>query len=602
MGLRAQTTLSTTTISTVPSGARFSVDGQVYDQAVTFAWPAGSKHLLVFITDPFLPGQQPNVVVQTSPQLDTQYIFGGWQDNAALTQPSSDPVQTVTADPSITSFTATLTLGYRLQLNYFNAPGALQPTCGAPGAIPAGQFRPGIVFIGSQCYWASTNVFVQAGTAVTLNAYPYPGFVFLGWASNLSSPVAYLTSLVVNGPIILAPRFSPAKRVTFLTNPLQMEVLIDHTTTPTRRKPGLCDSPQPLVPLTGFPPLCFGDFDFAAGSTHTIAGVSPQRDPAGNWWVFDHWSDGIAQGGIYKTDDNLSNPDTVTAFFVRGAQVGFQTTPVGLKLNIDGRDNWPSYNFVWAQNSTHQVSAVAAQFDSKGRQYTFQGWSNAGGAAQTVTVDQTAVTNGLRLTAVYSALSRVMVQSNPSGLSLQVDGATCQTPCNIDRKNGVQLHLTAPTTLAVGTGARLDFSSWSDGGASDHSITVGADVTTVYANYQTSYQLSAASDPANGVNFQFSPASSDMFYAQNTQVTVHAVPNPGFKFRRWDGVLSGTYPSGVVTMTAPQSVIARMDRIRSSRRQACRMPRRIRPAPRSRPVPSSRYTAKVWLQHSKLDP
>src|SRR6266699_2759015 len=85
MGLQAQTTLSTTTISTVPSGARFSVDGQVYDHAVTFAWPAGSKHLLVFITDPFLPGQQPDVVAQTSPQLDTQYIFSGWKDNAALT-------------------------------------------------------------------------------------------------------------------------------------------------------------------------------------------------------------------------------------------------------------------------------------------------------------------------------------------------------------------------------------------------------------------------------------------------------------------------------------------------------------------------------------
>ncbi len=413
----------------------------------------------------------------------------------------------------------------------------------------------------NQCYWASANIFVQAGTAVALNAYPYPGFVFLGWTSNLLSPAAFLTSFVVNGPIILAPHFSPAKRVTFLTSPLQMQVEIDHTVVPTRRKPGFCDTPQPVVPLTGFPPLCFGDFDFAAGSTHTVAGVSPQRDQTGNWWVFDHWSDGLPQNGIYKTDDNLSSPDTVTGIFVRGAQVGFQTSPVGLKLNVDGRDNWPSYNFVWAQNSVHQVSAVATQFDANGRQYTFQGWSNAGGAAQTVTVDQNAVSNGLRLTAVYGALSRVVVQSNPSGLALQVDGASCQTPCNIDRKNGVQIRITAPTQLSLGTGARLDFSSWSDGGASDHSFTVSADTTTVWANYKTSYQLSATSDPANGVNFKISPASSDMFYAENTQVTVNATPNAGFKFRRWDGALSGTYPSGVVTMAAPQSVIARMDRI-----------------------------------------
>src|SRR5579864_1375285 len=160
LGLQAQTTLSTTTISTVPSGARFSVDGIVYSQAATFVWPAGSKHLLVFVTDPVLPGQSGNTSVQTNSFNDTQYVFTGWADNLGLTQPKADPVQTVTADPSITSFTATLSIAYRLQLNFFNAPGASLPaSCGAPGAIPPGQFRPGIVFIGNNCLWASANLF-----------------------------------------------------------------------------------------------------------------------------------------------------------------------------------------------------------------------------------------------------------------------------------------------------------------------------------------------------------------------------------------------------------------------------------------------------------
>jgi uncharacterized protein (TIGR03437 family) len=562
IGLQAQTTLSTMTISTSPSGARFSVDGTVYNQAVTLTWPAGSEHLVVFITDPTRPGEPVNTVVQTAPQGDTQYIFKGWVDNLTLTQPTTDPVQTVTADPSITSLTAQLTIGYRLQLNFFSAPGPLlPPTCGAPGAIPAGQFRPGIVFIANQCYWASANIFVQAGTTVALNAYPYPGFVFIDWASNVSAPNAYLTSYVMNGPIILAPRFSPAKRVTFLTSPLQLEVSIDHTTVPTRRLASLCDDPQPVVSLTGFPPLCYGDFDFAPGSTHTIAGVSPQRDGSGNWWVFDHWSDGIAQNGIYTTDNNVSSPDVVTGLFVRGAQVGFQTTPTGLPLNVDGRVNWPNYNFVWAQNSTHTVSAASTQSDASGRQYTFQGWSNSGAASQTITVDQNAVSNGLRLTAVYSELSRIVVQSSPPGLILQVDGSTCQTPCNIDRNNGVQVNVSAPATISMGTGARLDFSSWSDGGAASHALTVNQNYTTLTASFQAKYQLSAAADPANGVIFHFSPASADMFFGQNTQVTVNATANPGFTFLRWNGALSGAYPSGVVTMTAPQSVVAVMNKI-----------------------------------------
>jgi uncharacterized protein (TIGR03437 family) len=562
IGLQAQTTLSTMTISTSPSGARFSVDGTVYNQAATFAWPAGSQHLVVFMTDPTPPGQPANTAVQTDPQGDTVYVFTAWEDNLALTQPSTDPIQTVTADPSITSLTATVKVGYRLQLNFYAAPGsALPPTCGAPGAIPSGQFRPGIVFIANQCYWASANIFIPAGTTVQLNAYPYPGFVFIDWTSNYSSGNAYLTSLVMNGPVILAPHFSPAKLVTFLTSPLQLDVSIDHTTVPTRRIASICDDPQPVPPLSGFPPLCYGDFDFAAGSQHTIAGVSPQRDQFGNWWVFDHWSDGIAQNGTYTTDNNLSTPDVVTAYFVRGAQVGFQTTPAGLALSVDGRVNWPNYNFVWAQNSTHQVSAAATQSDATGRQYTFQSWSNSGAASQTVTVDQNAVNNGLRLTAVYSELSRVVVQSTPPGLTLQVDGATCLTPCNIDRNNGVQVNVTAPATISMGTGARLDFTSWSDGGAANHSVTVNQNYSTLTANFQAKYQLSAAANPAGGVTFHFSPSSPDMFFAQNTQVTINAAANPGFTFLRWEGALSGSYPAGSVTMAAPQSVIALTNKI-----------------------------------------
>src|SRR5271156_957382 len=118
IGLQAQTTLSTMTVSTSPSGASFSVDGTVYNQAVTFAWPAGSEHLVVFITDPVLPGQPSNASVQTAPQGGTQYIFKGWVDNLALTQPTLDPVQTVTADPTITTLTATLAVSYRLELNF----------------------------------------------------------------------------------------------------------------------------------------------------------------------------------------------------------------------------------------------------------------------------------------------------------------------------------------------------------------------------------------------------------------------------------------------------------------------------------------------------
>jgi uncharacterized protein (TIGR03437 family) len=110
----------------------------------------------------------------------------------------------------------------------------------------------------------------------------------------------------------------------------------------------------------------------------------------------------------------------------------------------------------------------------------------------------------------------------------------------------------------MGNGARLDFGSWSDGGASNYVITVTQSYAVATASYTTFYQLSATSNPGNGSAFKFSPSSSDMFYSQGTQVSVTASANPGFKFGHWTGDLTGSYPSGVVTMSAPDSVVANM--------------------------------------------
>jgi len=563
LGLQAQTS-SAIEISTVPSGAKFIVDGQLYTGPVTLVWPTGSEHIVQFVTDPPQPGGSSGSI-QTGPNGSVVYAFSGWVDNAGLIQVEGDPVQTITASPSVTTLTATLTVSYQLVVNFFNASSAnISATCGTPGAIPPGQSSPGVVYISGACYWSSVTTYVSAGSTVGLNAFPYPGFVFTGWTTNSGQLNPYLSSFVMNGPQSITPQFTPGKRVHFLTSPLGLNVLVDHTTVPTRNILGDLSGPcplnesQPVNLALGFPALCLGDFDFAPGSTHVISGVSPQTDQFGSWWVFSQWSNGLGANAVYTTDNNPATPDTLTANFVQGAAVSFVTNPTGLQLNVDGRQNWPSLNFIWGLGTTHTVSAPASEAGSNGRQYTFQGWSNGGAASQSVTIDQTAVTSGLRLIANFSVLSRVVVQSSPPGLTFQIDGTSCQTPCTIDRQSGAQVHLTAPAQVPMGAGARLNFSSWSDGGTPDHIITVNQDYTTLTATYANYYQLSAGSAPANGAAFQFAPASSDMFFPQNTQVTVTVAPNPGFKFIEWGSGLSGTYPVGVVTMSGPESVVAQM--------------------------------------------
>jgi uncharacterized protein (TIGR03437 family) len=556
-------TASEITISTSVSGARFEVDGVLYTQAVSFEWPTGSEHVVVFMTDPPLSGQTVNLV-QTDGSV--QYIFSGWEDNKGLVQPSAAPIQYITADPSVTTFTANVSVAYQVTLNYYstgitNAP-SVAPTCGAPGAIPPGVTRPGVVYIGLNCYWASVNLFVPANSLEVLNAYPYPGFAFLGWSINGAAPTSFLTTVTVTTPLSITPKFVPAKLVSFLTSPLGLNVLVDHTPVPTRDDISnfpLCPNNEtiPLPAQLGFPATCFGDFYFAPGSTHFVSGVTPQRNSLG-WWVFNGWSNGLAQNGLYTVDNNVNTSAVLTANFISGAQVAFLTSPSGLQLTVDGDPNYTSYDFVWGVGTTHTVSAPTSQTAANGRVYAFQNWSNQTAAAQTVTVNPSMAGSGYRLTANFNELSRVVVQSSPSGLTVQVDGTNCVTPCNVDRPAGATFQVSAPAQIPLGTGARLNFSTWSDGGASNHVISMSQSYAVATASYRTFYQLSAGSNPGNGSAFKFSPASPDMFYSQNAQVTVTSTPNPGFKFGHWTGDLTGSYPSGVVTLSAPNSVMANM--------------------------------------------
>ncbi len=559
MCLEAQVT-STITISTSPAGASFTVDGTWYSTAVSFNWPQGSEHIVAFVLDPTVPGQTTNI--QTSSDGRTQYAFSGWVDNLGLLQPTTAPVQVITANPAITSLTADVTVSYQLHLLYgFSGSGSIPPTCAAPGALPPGVLQPGVVYVDSQCYWSSVKLFEPANSVITLNAYPYPGFVFVGWSLG-SAPTSFLTQFVLNGPTNLTPYFVQGAEVSFETSPPGLELVIDDTPIQTRtvNDAPLCPNSETQAEPAGvgFPPICLGDFYFAPGSKHTIGAVSPQRDRNGNWWVFNEWSNGQGQNATYQVANNFT-PVILTAEYVAGAEVSFATSPPGLQLTVDGQSDLLSYNFIWGLGSTHQVSAPATQTGPNGRDYTFQNWSTGGSAtSQSYTVTQAAVSGGYRSTANYGELDRVVIQSSPSGLALIVDGASCVTPCNVDRQSGAKFQVTAPTQISTGKGSRVDFASWSDGGASTHTLTVSQNEVTVTAIYNNFYQFSATSNPSHGSSFKFSPASSDMFYLRGTKVTVTAVPNQGFQFGDWAGALSGSHPSGTLTMSAPQAVIAEM--------------------------------------------
>src|SRR5271169_203301 len=203
----ADPTISSTVVSTQPSGAVFYVDGQRFSSPTTFMWPQGSKHTL-------------NIdVVQFGQYTKTQYTFMGWSDSTG-TLTGSAPLLIVTADPAITFYQAAVTAQYAVTLSFFACPGGNAVACDSPGTI----------FVNNAPYVGNADVYVDAGSLVVLRASPNPGWVFTGWVPGYGNGTqAYLNSFTINQPVVVYPQFIRAAAVTITSNPPGLQVLADNT-------------------------------------------------------------------------------------------------------------------------------------------------------------------------------------------------------------------------------------------------------------------------------------------------------------------------------------------------------------------------------------
>ena len=576
LGLVAVSEISGQGLSTIKIGASlegpvFLVDGQRYTSTQVFVWPTGSKHAIQFLlsvdaaSNSVLPYQATNYDVM-------RYTFGGWTYTGGSVIPSSDTQQIITATPTITAVIAQVGVSYKVRIEFFNSPGPNTACLGAPANPPQDGWRYGIVYVDDACIGDTTELFLTAGKH-NLNAYPYPGFLFVGWQANGPTMDPYVSSFDVTFPTVLRPSFQLAKRVGFRTKPLGLKVIVDSTVISTPPSPPTsilppgnrdpyCDPDYTRLPQNaprGFTPLCTGDFDFLPGSVHKIGGPQSQQDATGAWWVFSNFDNGLGQNDTYKTDTLINKADLVIANFVPGVPSAILTKPGGLKIKVDGRDNWPAYTFIWGQGEVHKLSAPATQIDARGRKYQFVGWSNKGDATQEVTVP---AGNGFVVNATYELLGQVQVSSNVPGVQVLVDGEPCGSPCIVDRTAGSKAEFSVSRLVSVNPFSRFEFDSWSDGRISN-SITLGftGDVQRITAGFHAAYLLQSGSDPEGAASFKFSPASSDGFFAEGTPVTVAATPKGGFRFRRWQGDLSGSFATGFLSMIGPRSVVALLDKV-----------------------------------------
>ena len=523
-GLSAQT-VSSVRIYTSPTGLEFSVDGQIYTQPVTLLWPQGSKHTISAPSP-----QNVGLGIATS-----EYVLGAPTTNVGPIQDMSN----VTADPNITFIELPFTVSYAVALNFFTCPPGL--SCQLPVQCQPGTLCPcpGYVILNGTTFVQNGQMFIGAGSTATAEAHPNPGWVFNGWlpvpgSGNTSN--AFQNTWTVNGPMILYPQFIQALpvSVTVQTVPAGLQILADRT--------------------TYYAPV---NLEWGLGSTHQLGGISPQYDLHGNLWVFDSWSDGGAYSHAYTVPTAGAGPITVTANYVTGTLTTFLTQPQGLSLIVDGRSNYPNYTFAWQPGSAHTVTAPATQVDASGNTWAFQSWSNNGPETQQILVSGVASNN--RYTAVYQPAGMLNINSNPTGVSMQVDGQACPTPCSVGKAVGSAVQVAAPLASSAGAGMRLNFRGWSDGGPATRSVTVAAQPTNLAASYKMQYQLLGVSDPPNEAVWNTIPASPDSYFDPNTRVEVSVTTKPGFEFLNWAGDASGSSPAALVVMDQPHTVRAELN-------------------------------------------
>ena len=150
-------------------------------------------------------------------------------------------------------------------------------------------------------------------------------------------------------------------------------------------------------------------------------------------------------------------------------------------------------------------------------------------------------------TTLSASTVQVTIATNPSGLSVKVDGGTYTAPHSFTWVPGHTHSLEVASPQDGGTGKRYVYTSWSDGGDRSHSYLVPGSNQTVTANLKTQYELE--------VNSSYGSPTGDGWYDAGSSasfgVTTPASGGSGTRYvlTGWTGSGSGSYTGGSTSQT-----------------------------------------------------
>ena len=503
----------TVTVTTLPTGLSFAVDGATSTTPVAVQWPALSKHKLETTTPQLLAG--------------TYFGFLRWTIASGPVSPLAVyPDAAVTRPENYTAvFGATCHMLTVTVTPASSGTVTVNPAAGNVSGAPANCYAP--------------------GTQVTLTAAGSGTNTLTGWSGDATGTGASV-AVIMNAPKTVTATFGAAASVnlTLETVPAGLSARIGAAT---------INNPLSPTPVTSSVP--------ANSSQSIVVLASVTRN--GTWYAFQSWSNGtttpLSQAQVGTT--NL----TVTATYATACHeltlsanpsAGGTVTASPASGNVTG---FPANCYAPGTTVTFTANPAAGQ--------TLQGWTGATpGAGNTATV---VMSQPRTVTANFGAPANVTltVATNPAGLDARIGASGAFTAASVSASvaanTSVPVAVTDPITKN-GTGYR--FANWvgaapaNSAGAA--SVAVGTSNQTATANFTVAcYLLTVTPSPNNGGTLAATPLPNVAPFAGNcivpgTVVTLTATPAAGRTFTNWSGDATGTNPSVQVTMSGPKTVTA----------------------------------------------
>ncbi|MBN2200346.1 T9SS type A sorting domain-containing protein, partial [bacterium] len=184
--------------------------------------------------------------------------------------------------------------------------------------------------------------------------------------------------------------------------------------------------------------------------------------------------------------------------------------------------------------------------------YVFAGWE--GDLSGTENPASLLMDGPKAVTARFTTISVITVESDPSRLPCIVDGADYTTPVVFDWSEGSIHSLSVDSLILRNEGFRLSFTGWNGHTGRVRTITVGPSDEMWTARFEQQFRLTVAVEPPQAGTVSGVPA--DPWSSSGASVQLRALPGPGSAFLGWAGDASGnTNPldflmNGAKTITA----------------------------------------------------